>query len=102
MILARTGPRVWIVAAEAVATLVVARTLWTWRDDPYVFLADVPYMTGVSIGLAVSLALTLLLVSRAELWPRRVGWSLTAVRVGLLPAVALAWCPAMSPYVSLW
>nr|WBO79339.1 hypothetical protein SBE_003034 [Streptomyces sp. SBE_14.2] len=102
MILARPAPRVWIVAVEAVATLLVARTLWTWRDDPYVFLADVPYMEAASIGLAVSLVLTLALVSREQLWPRRVGWSLTAVRVCALPWPALAWYPAMSPYLSLW
>ncbi|MER5398532.1 hypothetical protein [Streptomyces sp. NPDC002599] len=98
----RRGPWVWIVAAEAVLTLLVARTLWTWRDDPYVFLADVPYMEWSSIGLTVSLLLTLALVSREQLWPRRCGWSLTAARLCLLPCLALAWYPAMSPYISLW
>ncbi|MFD5573777.1 hypothetical protein [Streptomyces cadmiisoli] len=98
----RPGPGVWIVAAEALLTLVVARTLWTWRDDPYVFLADVPYMKWSSIGLTVSLLLSLALVSREQLRPRRLGWSLTAARVCLLPCVALAWYPAMSPYISLW
>ncbi len=98
---ARLG-RLWFLAAEAVLALLVARTLWTWRDDPYVLLADVPYLLWSSVGLTLSLAVSLALLSREQAWARRVGWSLTVARLCLLPLLALAWYPAMSPYISLW
>ncbi|GHB32203.1 hypothetical protein [Streptomyces chryseus] len=98
---ARLG-RLWFLAAEAVLTLLVARTLWTWRDDPYVLLADVPYLLWSSVGLTLSLAVSLALLSREPAWARRVGWSLTVVRLCLLPLLGMAWYPAMSPHISLW
>ncbi|MGW7050627.1 hypothetical protein [Streptomyces sp. NPDC054887] len=97
------GPRrLWFPAAEAVLTLLVARTLWTWRDDPYVLLADVPYLLWSSVGLTLSLAVSLALLSREQAWARRLGRSLTVARLCLLPLPGLAWYPAMSPYISLW
>ncbi|MEV5340275.1 hypothetical protein AB0K93_17630 [Streptomyces sp. NPDC052676] len=92
----------WSVSAEAVLTLLVARTLWTWHDDPYVLLADVPYLLWSSVGLTASLAVSLTLMTREQVWARRLGWSLTVTRLCLLPVLCLAWYPAMSPYVSLW
>ncbi|MCX4987274.1 MULTISPECIES: hypothetical protein [unclassified Streptomyces] len=92
----------WFVGLEAILTLLVARSLWTWRDDAYVFLADVPSMLWLSIGLTASVVLSLVLLSRGYVWLRRLGWSLTVARFCLLPLIDLVWNPAMSPCISLW
>lgn len=92
----------WFVTVEAVLALLVARSLWTWRDDAYVALADVPYLPWLSVGLTATVVLSLALLSRDHIWLRRLGWSLTVVRLGLLPLIALEWNPGMSPYISLW
>lgn len=97
-----SGPAFWCVALEATLTLVLARTLWTWRDDAYVYLPTAPYLPWLAAALTVSVPAGLLLLSRERAWARRAGWALTAARLCLLPLIWETWLPAMSPYVSLW
>ncbi|MEU9569966.1 hypothetical protein AB0D62_08765 [Streptomyces massasporeus] len=59
-------------------------------------------MTAASVGLAVSVVVTLGLLTREQRWMRRLGWTLMALRLCLLSLFDLMWVPAMSPYVSLW
>ncbi|MGW7055086.1 hypothetical protein [Streptomyces sp. NPDC054887] len=92
----------WFVTVEAIWALLIARSLWTWRDDAYVFLANVPYMPWLSIGVTASVVLSLVLLSRDHIWLRRLGWALTVVRLCVLPLIALEWHPTMSPFISLW
>ncbi|MFF3611922.1 hypothetical protein [Streptomyces sp. NPDC002580] len=92
----------WFVTAEAVLAWLVARSLWTWRDDTYVPMADMPRLPWLSVGLAASVVLSLALLSREHTWARRLGWSLTVARLCALPLIDLEWNPAMSPYISLW
>ncbi|WP_093804387.1 hypothetical protein [Streptomyces sp. Wb2n-11] len=92
----------WFVSMEAIWALLIARSLWTWRDDASVFLANVPYMSWLSVGVTASVVLSLILLSRDRIWSRRIGWALTVVRLCLLPLIALEWHPGMSPFISLW
>ncbi|WP_030617294.1 hypothetical protein [Streptomyces fulvoviolaceus] len=97
-----SGRGLWFVSVEALLALLVARSLWTWRDDAYVAVADVPYLPWLSAGLTASVVLTLAMLSRRHPWLRRLGWCLTVARLCVLPLLDLEWNPGMSPYISLW